>query len=222
MYTVVYCLIAQGYAGRIFNAGDAGGRPSQCSVSPKALPLHPPPSWARKPVLHLRCVTQLTLVCILRYSGCSSLPIQSSVCYDIQNGSLCRSSFLYATLFQNASLCLSGVLYATLFKMLPFTYLIHIHYKKLHTTRTGRHSARFRPSAGLFSPFRSECTAEAQDTGWLCFCRRGALLRWRESALFFKSSLFERSEFGLLENGFSRFSASQKPAPDEAADRTVS
>ena len=36
----------------------------------------------------------------------------------------------------------------------------------------------------------------------------GALLRWRESALFFKSSLFERSEFGLLENGFSRFSAS--------------
>ena len=82
----------------------AGGRPSQSSVSPKALPLHPPPSWARKPVLHLRCVTQLTLVCILRYSGCSSLPIQSSVCYDIQNGSLCRSSFLYATLFQNASL----------------------------------------------------------------------------------------------------------------------
>ena len=208
MYTVVYCLIAYGYAGRIFNAGDAGGRPSQSSVSPKALPLHPPPSWARKPVLHLRCVTQLTLVCILRYSGCSSLPIQSSVCYDIQNGSLCRSSFLYATLFQNASLCLSGVLYATLFKMLPFTYLIHIHYKKLHTTRTGRHSARLRPSAGLFSPFRSECTAEAQDTGWLCFCRRGALLRWRESALFFKSSLFERSEFGLLENGFSRFSAS--------------
>ena len=142
-------------------------------------------------MLHLRCVTQLTLVCILRYSGCSSLPIQSSVCYDIQNGSL----------------CLSGVLYATLFKMLPFTYLIHIHYKKLHTTRTGRHSARLRPSAGLFSPFRSECTAEAQDTGWLCFYRRGALLRWRESALFFKSSLFERSEFGLLENAFSRFPA---------------
>lgn len=75
-------------------------------------------------MLHLRCVTQLTLVCILRYSGCSSLPIQSSVCYDIQNGSLCRSSFLYATLFQNASLCLSGVLYATLFKILPFTNLI--------------------------------------------------------------------------------------------------
>ena len=175
---------------------------------PEDPPPAPPPSWARKPVLHLRCVTQLTLVCILRYSGCSSLPIQSSVCYDIQNGSLCRSSFLYATLFQNASLCLSGVLYATLFKMLPFTYLIHIHYKKLHTTKTGRHSARLRPSAGLFSPFRSECTAEAQDTGWLCFYRRGALLRWRESALFFKSSLFERSEFGLLENGFSRFSAS--------------
>ena len=80
------------------------------------------------------------------------------------------------------------------FKMLPFTYLIHIHYKKLHTTRTGRHSARFRPSAGLFSPFRPECTAEAQDTGWLCFCRRGALLRWRESALFFKSPLSERQQ----------------------------
>ena len=154
-----------------------------------------------------RCVTLSTFVCILRYSGCSSLPSQSSVCYDIQNGSLCRSGFLHATLFQNASLCLSGVLYATLFKMPPFTYLIHIHYKKLHTTRTGCHSARFRPSAGLFSPFRSECTAEAQDTGWLCFCRRGALLRWRESALFFKSSLFERSEFGLLENAFSRFPA---------------
>ena len=142
----------------------AGGRPSQSSVSPKALPLHPPPSWARKPVLHLRCVTQLTLVCILQYSGCSSLPIQSSVCYDIQNGSLCRSSFLYATLFQNASLCLSGVLYATLFKILPFTNLIPIRFKKLPTTRTGRHSARLRPSAGFFSSFRSECTAEAQDT----------------------------------------------------------
>ena len=143
-------------------------------------------------MLHLRCVTQLTLVCILRYSGCSSLPIQSSVCYDIQNGSLCRSSFLYATLFQNASLCLSGVLYATLFKILSFTNLIPIRFKKLPTTRTGRHSARLRPSAGFFSSFRSECTAEAQDTGWLCFCRRGALLRWRESALFFKSPLSER------------------------------
>lgn len=145
-------------------------------------PCTPPPSWARKPVLHLRCVTQLTLVCILRYSGCSSLPIQSSVCYDIQNGSLCRSSFLYATLFQNASLCLSGVLYATLFKILSFTNLIPIRFKKLPTTRTGRHSARLRPSAGFFSSFRSECTAEAQDTGWLCFCRRGVLLRWREAS----------------------------------------
>lgn len=145
-------------------------------------PAPPPPSWARKPVLHLRCVTQLTLVCILRYSGCSSLPIQSSVCYDIQNGSLCRSSFLYATLFQNASLCLSGVLYATLFKILSFTNLIPIRFKKLPTTRTGRHSARLRPSAGFFSSFRSECTAEAQDTGWLCFCRRGVLLRWREAS----------------------------------------
>ena len=122
-------------------------------------------------------VSLSTFVCILRYSGCSSLPIQSSVCYDIQNGSLCRSSFLYATLFQNASLSLSGVLYATLFKILPFTNLIPIRFKKLPTTRTGRHSARLRPSAGFFSSFRSECTAEAQDTGWLCFCRRGVLLR---------------------------------------------
>ena len=186
----------------------AGGRPSQSSVSPKALPTAP--SWARKPVLHLRCVTQLTLVCILRYSGCSSLPIQSSVCYDIQNGSLCRSSFLYATLFQNASLCLSGVLYATLFKMLPFTNLIPIRFKKLPTTRTGRHSARLRPSAGFFSSFRSECTAKAQDTGWLCFCRRGVLLRWRESALLEKIQLFERrrSEFWIFFSGFSRFPAS--------------
>ena len=143
----------------------AGGRPSQSSVSPKALPLHPPPSWARKPVLHLRCVTQLTLVCILRYSGCSSLPIQSSVCYDIQNGSLCRSSFLYATLFQNASLCLSGVLYATLFKILPFTNLIPIRFKKLPTTRTGRHSARLRASAG-----------------GVCFLDGGNLRCWKKSS----------------------------------------
>lgn len=66
--------------------------------------------------------------------------------------------------------------------MLPFTNLIPIRFKKLHTTRTGRHSARLRPSAGFFSSFRSECTAEAQDTSWLCFCRRGALLRWREAS----------------------------------------
>ena len=192
------------------NAGIRRGKAISEFRKPEGPPPAPPPSWARKPVLHLRCVTQLTLVCILRYSGCSSLPIQSSVCYDIQNGSLCRSSFLYATLFQNASLCLSGVLYATLFKMLPLTNLIHIHYKKLQTTRTGRHSARLRPSAGFFSSFRSECTAEAQDTGWLCFCRRGVLLRWRESALLEKIQLFERrrSEFWIFFSGFSRFPAS--------------
>ena len=33
------------------------------------------------------------------------------------------------------------------------------------------------------------------------------ILGWWKSALFFKSSLFERSEFGLLENGFSRIPA---------------
>lgn len=132
-------------------------------------PAPPPPSWARKPVLHLRCVTQLTLVCILRYSGCSSLPIQSSVCYDIQNGSLCRSSFLYATLFQNASLCLSGVLYATLFKILPFTNLIPIRFKKLPTTRTGRHSARLRPFSGLNAQPRLRILAGSASAGGVCF-----------------------------------------------------
>ena len=142
------------------------------------------------------------------YSKC--LPFLSGVLYSTLFKMLLFAYLaFYIPLFQNASLCLSDVLYAALFKILPFTNLIiHIHIKKLPTTRTGRHSARFRPSTGLFSPFRPECTAEAQDTGWLCFCRRGALLRWRESALFFKSSLFERSEFGLLENGFSRFPAS--------------
>ena len=33
------------------------------------------------------------------------------------------------------------------------------------------------------------------------------ILGWRKSALFYKSSLFERSEFELLENGFSRIPA---------------
>ena len=48
------------------------------------------------------------------------------------------------------------------------------------------------------------------------------ILGWWKSALFFKSSLFERSEFGLLENAFSRFPAASKPVPDEApaTDRT--
>ena len=94
--------------------------------------------------------------------------------------------------------------------MLPFTNLIPIRFKKLPTTRTGRHSARLRPSAGFFSSFRSECTAKAQDTGWLCFCRRGVLLRWRESALLEKIQLFERrrSEFWIFFSGFSRFPAS--------------
>ena len=82
--------------------------------------------------------------------------------------------------------------------------------KFLHTTRTGRPSARLRPSVRFFCPFRPECTAEAQDTGWLCFCRRGALLRWWESALLKKIQLFERrrSEFWIFFSGFSRFPAS--------------
>ena len=56
-----------------------------------------------------------------------------------------------------------------------------------HPARKSQHVRRVLPVAGL--------------------CRRGALLRRWESALFFKSSLFERSEFGLLENAFSRFPA---------------
>ena len=51
-------------------------------------------------------------------------------------------------------------------------------------------------------PAREACAA----------CRRTLqegelILGWRKSALFFKSSLSERSEFGLLENAFSRFPA---------------
>ena len=116
------------------------------------------------------------------------MPIQSSVCYDIQNGSLCRSSFLYATLFQNASLCLSGVLYATLFKILPFTNLIPIRFKKLPTTRTGRHSARLRPSAGFFSSFRSNAQprlrilAGSASAGGVCFLDGGNLRCWKKSS----------------------------------------
>ena len=36
-------LLHMGYAGRIVMREYAGGRPSQSSVSPKALPLHPHP-----------------------------------------------------------------------------------------------------------------------------------------------------------------------------------
>lgn len=149
-----------------------------------------------------------------------------SVFFGIQDVALCRSNLLYATIFKMV-LFADLVFYMPLyFKMLPFAYpafymplyskyfpspiLIPIRFKKLPTTRTGRHSARLRPSAGFFSSFRSECTAEAQDTGWLCFCRRGALLRWRESALLEKIQLFERrrSEFWIFFSGFSRFPAS--------------
>ena len=146
----------------------------------------PPPSWARKPVLHLRCVTQLTLVCILRYSGCSSLPIQSSVCYDIQNGSLCRSSFLYATLFQNASLCRSGVLYATLFKMLPFTNLIALR----NSPQPGQGAiapasvpllASFLLS-GLNAQPRLRILAGSASAGGVCFLDGGNLRCWKKSS----------------------------------------
>ena len=55
----------------------AGGRPSQSSVSPKALPLHP------HPLGHGR---SSALLCVLR---CWLL----SVCCGTQNGTLCRSGF---------------------------------------------------------------------------------------------------------------------------------
>ena len=53
----------------------AGGRPSQSSVSPKALPLHPHP---------LGHGSNSSLLCVLR---CWLL----SVCCGTQNGTLCRS-----------------------------------------------------------------------------------------------------------------------------------
>ena len=44
MYTIVYCLIAYGYAGRIFNAGILRrGKVISEFRSPKTLPLHPHP-----------------------------------------------------------------------------------------------------------------------------------------------------------------------------------
>ena len=55
----------------------AGGRPSQSSVSPKALPLHPHP---------LGHGSNSSLLCVLR---CWLL----SVCCGTQNGTLCRSGF---------------------------------------------------------------------------------------------------------------------------------
>ena len=58
--------------------------------------------------------------------------------------------------------------------------------------------------------FSLETPAAEGDAVWLCFCRRGALLRWRESALLEKIQLFERrrSEFWIFFSGFSRFPAS--------------
>ena len=46
-----------------------------------------------------RCVTLLTLTCILRHSECNSLPIWLSVFYGIENDALCRIVFLYNTVF---------------------------------------------------------------------------------------------------------------------------
>ena len=73
----------------------AGGRPSQSSVSPKALPLHPPPSWARKEFCVVVCAALLTFVCMMRYSEWNFVPIwflYSSVLMairyaDLQSGS---------------------------------------------------------------------------------------------------------------------------------------
>ena len=47
------------------------------------------------------------------------------------------------------------------------------------------------------------------------------ILGWWKSALFFKSSLFERSEFGLLENAFSRFPAARSQSPTKPQRQTA-
>ena len=87
-----------------FQCGKCEGRRSQSSEARTSLAL--PPRWARKRVLHLRCVTRLTFFCILRYSERDAVPIcflGSSVfivvhCadlvpgfFDIYSGTLCRS-----------------------------------------------------------------------------------------------------------------------------------
>ena len=54
---------------------------------------------------------------------------------------------------------------------------------------------------------RPVCTAEELAYGRGALQEVWQLLRLWKVALFFKSSLSERSEFGLLENAFSRFSA---------------
>ena len=56
-----------------FQCGKCEGRRSQSSKARTSLAL--PPRWARKRVLHLRCVTRLTFFCILRYSERDAVPI---------------------------------------------------------------------------------------------------------------------------------------------------
>ena len=63
------------YAGRIFNAGICRGKAISEFRSPKALPLHPPPSWARKEFCVVVCAALLTFVCMLRYSEWNVVPI---------------------------------------------------------------------------------------------------------------------------------------------------
>ena len=88
-YTIIYCFIACGYARHIFNVAVRGKAISEFR-SPNALPRAPTPLGTEL-VLHLRCVTLLTLACILRYSECNSLPIWLSVFYGIENDSFWRS-----------------------------------------------------------------------------------------------------------------------------------
>ena len=75
------------YAGRIFNAGICRGKAISEFRKPEGPP-PAPPSWARKPVLHLRCVTRLTFVCMLRYSEWNAVPIWVPGFFGTYSGTL--------------------------------------------------------------------------------------------------------------------------------------
>ena len=74
-----------------FQCGKCEGRRSQSSEA-RTPSLALPPRWARKGVLHLRCVTRLTFVCMLRYSEWDAVPIWVPGFFDIYSGTLCRSA----------------------------------------------------------------------------------------------------------------------------------
>ena len=87
-----------------FQCGKCEGRRSQSSEA-RTLPRAPTP-LGTEGVLHLRCVTRLTFVCMLRYSEWDTMPIWFLVSsifivercadlvlgfFDIYSGTLCRS-----------------------------------------------------------------------------------------------------------------------------------